>query len=702
MNDRMKLIRFKIQNYKCINDSDWIDVDDITALVGKNEAGKTALLTALHKLRPGSNCNYDGMYEFPRSRFTDEFSKEDWLVSIGEFNVPLNIIGDWKPPKNYTIPDNGITLILQKHYSGKSTFNFDPFPKDEDYFASFTKLTTDLRKKLSRKQFKELENEEEPTENIFTQEKKTEVLSLIDDFLENPEKDSMREFCDNLGNFAELIPELENELDIMENLISLSQQKSSSTLLWEKIKEYIPVFIYFENYGVLTGRIHIPSFVQKLKTNDHDSRIRTQEVLFKHVKLDPNEIYEKGDLGVNYHELRNKDPATMKKLLEEYSPEVQRGIEHRQILVSSASLKMSEKFSGWWGQRKHNFQYNIDQNYFEILVSDDIKPDWIPFDSRSKGLKWFFSFYLVFLVESDEMHKNAILLLDEPGLSLHPTGQLNLVNFLNNLKKSNQVIYSTHSPFLIDGDHLESVRGVIENKDTGNTEVVTHLGIIDKHTAFPLQILLGHSIMQTIFLGKKHLILEGFSDYNYIKGMNLVLSRFCSTTIDDDIVLVPSGGASKISFLASLFISQGSKPVVLLDADKAGIGSKKSLQMNLFATQQENLILVNEFIDGVNNPETEDIIGKELLLKSLKNLKSIFENVPVITDLSNSSSFVSEITKWYNNQGIELPKEWKVLLAVQFNNDMALIERQLINDAVLERFEKLINNVNDLLKSDNN
>ena len=695
MVNRIKLTRFRIQNYQCIDDSDWIDIEDVTALVGKNESGKTALLTALYKLNPATEAEYDGLYDFPRSRFTDEFTNDDWIVSTGEFTIPPSLLEGWKPPKDYAIPDEGITLTLTRHYSGEKYWDFDPDPKDEDYLDLCVTNTANFRKMLSRKQPQTLDpstEEETSSQKLFTAEIKTNILKLMDSFLEKPELNAMRKLCDDLGSYTEIIPELPGELDKLEDLIKLSKQTPSSELLWEKIKKEVPVFIYFENYGILKGRIHIPTFVGELDLHHKDSSIRTQETLFKHVKLDPKELYEKGDLGVDYNALRNADPTEAKKILEKYSPEVQRAIEHRQILVSSASAAMSKKFSGWWEQKTHNFVYKVDQNYFEVLVSDDTKPDQIPFDSRSKGLKWFFSFYLVFLVESDEMHKNAILLLDEPGLSLHPTGQLNLINFLNNLKETNQVIYSTHSPFLIDGDHLERVRGVIENKKTGNTEVVTHLGIIDKHTAFPLQILLGYSIMQTIFLGKKHLILEGFSDYNYIKGMSLVLDRFASISLDNDIVLVPSGGASKISFLASLFIAQGSKPVVLLDADKVGIGKKQSLQMNLFATQQENLLLVNEFVDGIDNPETEDIIGAELLLESLKK---VFEKAPTTEEFSDEP-FVVEVKKWYKKKKFELPKEWKVLLAVQFNNDMAVIDKDSISNEVLTRFKKLISKINDL------
>ena len=98
------------------------------------------------------------------------------------------------------------------------------------------------------------------------------------------------------------------------------------------------------------------------------------------------------------------------------------------------------------------------------LISDNIKPSKINLEDRSKGFRWYFSFFLVFLVESEGMHKNAILLLDEPGIHLHLQAQFNLINFFKNLKDKNQIIYTTHSPFLIDENHLEQVRSVFEDK----------------------------------------------------------------------------------------------------------------------------------------------------------------------------------------------------------------------------------------------
>ena len=81
----MKLESFRVQNYKKIRDTDWVAVGALTVLVGKNEAGKSAILRGLSKLNPSDGEKLDGLKEFPRRRFADEFGKQDWPAISGRF-----------------------------------------------------------------------------------------------------------------------------------------------------------------------------------------------------------------------------------------------------------------------------------------------------------------------------------------------------------------------------------------------------------------------------------------------------------------------------------------------------------------------------------------------------------------------------------------------------------------------------------------
>ena len=109
----------------------------------------------------------------------------------------------------------------------------------------------------------------------------------------------------------------------------------------------------------------------------------------------------------------------------------------RTILLNSAATNLTKKFRDWWKQGDYTFEFQADGDHFRIWVSDSKRPEKVELEDRSSGLQWFLSFYLIFLVESSRDHRGAILLLDEPGLSLHPLAQRDLSAFFENLSQSN-------------------------------------------------------------------------------------------------------------------------------------------------------------------------------------------------------------------------------------------------------------------------
>lgn len=81
----MKLNAFRVQNYKKVQDAGWVSCRELTVFVGKNEAGKSAIFCSLSKLNPSDGEKYDPLKEFPRRRYTDEFSKKDWPATSAVF-----------------------------------------------------------------------------------------------------------------------------------------------------------------------------------------------------------------------------------------------------------------------------------------------------------------------------------------------------------------------------------------------------------------------------------------------------------------------------------------------------------------------------------------------------------------------------------------------------------------------------------------
>jgi len=158
-----------------------------------------------------------------------------------------------------------------------------------------------------------------------------------------------------------------------------------------------------DEYGQLDTKIHLPTYL-RLKDDPSNAKARTQTALFDWSHLDPNEILRLG---------RPKEQG-------ETDEDVQRRLDERSVLLESASFELSGDWTNWWTGEGHKLVFSADGEYLTLRVSDKDNPFLIPFGERSRGFQWFFSFYLVFLVESRKAHKDAILLLDEPGLHLHP------------------------------------------------------------------------------------------------------------------------------------------------------------------------------------------------------------------------------------------------------------------------------------------
>ena len=258
----------------------------------------------------------------------------------------------------------------------------------------------------------------------------------------------------------------------------------------------------------------------------------------------------------------------------------------RRALLDSASFSLTGDWIEWWTEKRHKLHFDADGEDLVLKVSDQHNEFPIPFDERSHGFQWFFSFYLVFLVESHKAHKGAILLLDEPGLHLHPTLQSKLIDLFERVSDDNQLIYSTHLPFLIDGEHLERVRTVHlagpEPQKTLVSNDVRPTG--DRDTLFPIQAALGYSIAQTLFLGKRSLIVEGITDYWLLRALSSLLPVLDSfTPLHEETVLIPAGGTSRLMPLASIMFSSTTgvghgRLLVLLDSDSEGRQAAKRMQ----------------------------------------------------------------------------------------------------------------------------
>lgn len=671
----MRMTRFRVQNFKKVRDTEWINCGNMTVFVGKNESGKSAIFRGLSKINPSDGEKYDGLREFPRRRFTNEFSKQDWIVSSVEFELG----SDEKKELNKisSLFQEMKSVVCTRYYSQRLSIEFDPKIESSDISSrAFLGLLNELKKSVE----KSVTSEEKAPKLTAV---KTALLPFFSQTIQqtqtqNPDNPTPEATAIDIKNkiMAQTVEEWQKESfkemtsqcdEFIERFVHNKQFEQGKQ--W--IEKNMPKFIYFDRYDVIDSAIHVPTFIQSLNQNPTDRRLRATKCLFQHV-------------GLDLQDLQRLDPTQTGKA----EAELRRMADERSIKMSSASNAMTQKFSEWWEQRKHRFRYQVDGPSFRVWVSDDLDPSEIELDQRSAGMQYFFSFYLIFLVEAEAAHRNSILLLDEPGLHVHGTAQQKIVAFLDKLSQNNQLLYTTHSPFMIDGNHLERVRIVYEDSSDGTTRVSEDVWPKDKDSLFPLQAGLGYAIAQTLFFSKRQMVVEGLTDYSVLKAFNENLSKKGMKTLREDAVIVPSGGIRNLLPLASLLLGHEIKIAILLDGDEPGLRKREEIAKKF----QLTCLCISDFA-GKEKAEIEDLFAEDFYLKA------VGEAYPNVTlkftrEEREIEGIAKRVETAFKRMNIPEFEKWRPLRLIV---DWIQKDPEVVTEDVLARFENIFEQVNSIL-----
>lgn len=673
----MRMTKFRVQNYKNVHDTDWVNCGDITAFVGKNESGKSALFRGLSKLNPSDGEKYDGLKEFPRRRYTIDFEKYDWPVSSVEFQ--LSDDESEKLSQICPLLSNVKSLICTRYYSWDLNIDFKPTPTLPDvpyqkYLALLKKWHSIIEKSTAPagkgEQLAPIKQSlltflTQKIQGVSKHDPNDEVDTALVDEVSNAIMSKItEEWLEK--KFRQIINEIsqfKGDLEVTDQIEQAEQ--------W--VEDNLPKFVYFYEYDVIDSAIHFPTFVQQLKKTPSAPRIRTTKCLFEHVGLDLETILK----------LDPTKPDENVKTLRKFADE-------RAIRMSSASNAMTQKFSEWWEQRRHKFAYKTDGHFFRVWVSDNLDPSEIELDQRSYGMQYFFSFYLVFLEEAKGVLTNSILLLDEPGLHLHGTAQQKIVKFLEKLSKQNQLLYSTHSPFMVDPDHLERVRVVSEDKD-GYAKISEDVWPRDKDSLFPLQAGLGYAIVQTLFYSKRQVVVEGLSDYWILKAVSMILSTRNMDSLRKDAVIVPCGGVNKLLPLASMLLGHEIKIAILLDGDEPGKRKGKEAESRLLV----KCLFMSTFA-GKAEAEIEDLFPEKLYLDAVKEAYPDIKTPIEFTEEEKKIQCVAKRVKAaFERMGNHTFEKWRPARAIL---DWIQENPDIIPSETLAKFESIFKEVNKIVK----
>lgn len=691
----MILNSFRVTEFRSVQDSGWIEVEQITALIGTNESGKTNILLPLWKLNPADEGAINLKDDLPRDKYHIYRQKKPKPVFISAKYglVPQEREALAKISKHSE--EEFAEVIVSKDYDGNLYWEF-PYEEELDKTVLLQKAKNILQKSEDALSIAQT-NDQQCTKARLIIEDALAALNSSDDIVvalnsaveilnNNEAKDTASVAYTTVNEIKSQISSIISECEIP-NLAKLDS-------VVEYLKINMPKYVYYSNYGNLDSQIYLPQVLQNIGKKDlgikEAAKARTLKTLFKFVKLDPKEITELGTESTN-------------TLTKEQIEQISEKKKEREILLASASSGFTKDFNEWWKQGNYTFEFQADGNFFRIWVSDSIRPERIELESRSTGLQWFFSFYLVFLVESELHHQNAILLLDEPGVTLHPLAQKDLFLFFENLAHNNQMIYTTHSPFMVDSNHLERVRSVYID-ETGKTVVSPDLRAAERmkgknqpQSIYPAHAALGLSVSDTLLVNCKPVLVEGESDQVYLSALkNLLISKGSIKPLKE-LIFIPTGGVKGIKATSAILSGANEiKPPVILDGDKPGQKMANELKADLYAADKEKVINVAEYTE-IANGEIEDIFPKDKLARIVAKFLPRHEEVDEDFDdiVVNDKPICNQIENFADTHGIPLEQGWKVRLAtvvkreILKGTDRVICEKDSQYNKIVELFMKL-------------
>lgn len=661
----MKLKSFHVYNFRSINDSGSIDISRITALIGRNESGKSNLLLALYSLKSPEDFNeLNRIKNFPRHKRLEECNEETKVVSTiweldKEEQEKLSEI--WPRAKK-------VAQVEVGRYYGKK------------WWVSFIGIAAqEFDQSEIEKKVRKIVPAVKAVASKLEDATKTKLEKAADVFKTaiNPKLDRIawaQEASNALSALRQALASADVELSDVQEQHVIDLEKLTESITGDRdvkgkaeqwIFDKMPVFIYLDEYPELSGHQNILELLQRRQQGKLTDADRNFDKMCKVAGLDPEELNRL---------LQNKEQET------------------RNQLANRASAVVTTEIRRLWKDRPLKVRFSPDAEHLDTFISDpnavyDVE---VNLDERSRGFKWFFSFYITFAADTKGGNaENAILLLDEPGLYLHAKSQTDLLTHFEQ-DFPNQIIYTTHSPFMVPTHQLDSVRTVSIGENIGTT--VTNNPTGDARTLFPLQAALGYNLAQSLFVGPNNLIVEGVTDYWILSAVSEYLADKSGKPLGFDITITPAGGAQKVSYMVALLTSEQLNVFLLLDDEKDARITKDDLVKSRLIREQ-NVIFVSEAFE--NNPpkeaDIEDLLGVGIYEKLIRESYVRELNGKILTLNKKIPRIAKQVEAGLKDIGIEFHKTRPARLLLE---KMATEPTIIMTDATIKNFEGLFSAIN--------
>lgn len=592
----MRLSKVRVQNYRSIIDTGEFEVERLkTILVGPNEAGKTAILQAIQQINaPEGVKGFNPLRDYPRARYTKisrgELKPDDIEVVTAIFELESTDL-DHAPEK---IKGQPISYSVTRYLSNKCHHNLigTHSPTYSDIKNDLIRLTAHLDRETAEGAAKLRTDSLNKLTNTWPPHRYLHADAV-----------ALKAWLEE--NLPYVDEENEKEVARWESIVAIIDHAVEMHAFLSYLFKNRPIFVLYSNYFRVKPIIHLGNLANRLETDslDDDAYDYGNSCLLKLLGFTAQEL---SDLG------KVSDPSHNTADLDNYRAK----LDQRSYELNAASVELTQQIIRVWNPNDNKaeasrLKLTADGQYLKVVVEDNIGVE-VELDQRSEGFQWLVSFFIVFFAEAKGKHKNTILLLDEPGVSLHALKQREFRKTISMLADENQTVYSTHSPFLVGPDELDLVR-VVELTDRAiGTKVHTTVTSSDPAALLPLQEALGYDLAQSLFASQRNLILEGLTDYWYVEAISNLLKEGGNALLQDKIALVPANTASKIVYFATILTSHNLKVAALVDSDNAG---DQAAQQEILVHRLGNkrILRTSDYVvPKIEHAEIEDLLRNTL------------------------------------------------------------------------------------------
>ncbi len=652
----MLLSRAIIHNYGCLEPDAVLDVHPhLTCLTGATESGKSRLLMALHSFNSDHNYGKADRCSFDEER--RKAGKDDPVITLifAVSESDKRTIFKEIPPEAKTEGEIHVT----KAFSGKYTVRgLDEHLQAQPRPADVGGLRDDLLGQIARLRRSVVRHARETGQDT------TAFAAAVDEarrrLLEKQEADNMawafdavRPVFGNLGLLSDETASIDLDKARRRFADRIMKQLTRSVDEWgrknvanrkgSRIMDALPRFEFVESEVkyFLQGEVDLGEFERAEAT---DPRFLPARSLLRAA-------------GLTVEELRIRDR------------------EERLDTLDRASSRITRALAQVWsqGSRSHRFppvsiDLEMDGDTLLIRVLTEGGHRGFP-ESRSKGFQWFLTFYLTFLGQTSSQAKQ-VLLLDEPGIHLHPAGQRDLLRELRRISQNTQVVYATHSAELIDVSEPKSWRLLEFAPERGSLILNDLLGEQwNRRGLDAIGAALGSTMDWPYW--PLMLVVEGPADKLYIETVARIMGREeprYAPLFNGEVHVMASKGVSAMEGQVAYCTRPDVTIAALLDSDSPGDSKAKKLVADGYLPK-EAVIQVNVAYDSKNKHDVEDILGLPLLSAGIRRAYHVPAAIEIHQEgLPKGEGLGGRLKKFVADgglPGVEDLNKWEVARAVQ-------------------------------------